>query len=111
MNEPLSPRDRYAARARELDPRLAADQQPERVLTAAGDLLRRRAALGVDSHAVDEALLALESEAIAAWFATLPERIGQARFERAAEAAALVALAESPEDRAAARGKALEALR
>ncbi len=110
MNDPQSPRDRYAARARELHVSSAEGLGPERVLGAAGDLLRRSAALGVDHGAVDAALLALSPEAVAAWSVALPERVSHAHFERAAHAAAAVALAESPEERAPALHAALDAL-
>lgn len=109
MNDLSSPRDRYAARAREL--RLEGEERrAERVLTAAGDLPRRSAALGVDRSAVDAALLALPSHEIEAWAASLAEHPGQVFFSRAAAAAALVALSESPDERALAARAALDAL-
>jgi hypothetical protein len=111
MNEPVSPRERYASRALELDPRRSGDRRAAHVLGAAGDLLRRSAALSIDRDAIDAALLGLPGHEIEAWVASSPERPLAAVFERVTESAALVALAESDEERALARHTTLEALR
>ncbi|MFO0762368.1 MAG: hypothetical protein U0359_38365 [Byssovorax sp.] len=111
MNELHPPRERYASRASELAAAAEGDRGAARVLGAAGDLLRRSGALGVDRGAIDAALLALSGDAIEAWAASGPERSAEVAFTRAIEVAPLFSLAESDEEREHARALVLAALR
>ncbi len=64
MNTNESLRSHYLDRARDLSPSPTTGKEATRVLVAAGDLVRRQKALGLDGESVDRALAAVSRELV-----------------------------------------------